>query len=133
MLKYSFSMLCLIINGPSCLSRNIYMQSVPGSHSHARGREVCVFIALNTQILSANPVLPPTMKKHSLKQHRHFICCCTLQPIPLPLRRGKSNYRRGEIPGRTLSGLNTKGSNVCVFFVVLSFFIGTYRCGDVVL
>lgn len=31
---------------------NIYMQSVPGSLPYARGREVCVFIALNTQTSS---------------------------------------------------------------------------------
>lgn len=32
---------------------NIYMQSVPGSLPYARGGEVCVFIALNTQTSSA--------------------------------------------------------------------------------
>lgn len=53
--KYYSSMLCLIINRPSHHTMNIYMQSVPGSHPYARGREVCVFIALNAQISSQTP------------------------------------------------------------------------------
>lgn len=52
MLKYYTSLLCLIINSPSHHPMNIYMQSVPGSLPYARGREVCVFIALNTQTSS---------------------------------------------------------------------------------
>lgn len=55
MLKYSTSLQCLIINSPSHLPMNIYMQSVPGNLSYARGRDVCVFIALNTQTSSPTP------------------------------------------------------------------------------
>lgn len=78
MLKYCTSLLCLIINSPSHHPMNIYMQSVPGSLPYARGREVCVFIALNTQTSSPNPISPPTMKTQPLKHCEHFICCCTM-------------------------------------------------------
>lgn len=62
MLKYYTSLLCLIINSPSHHPMNIYVESVPRSLPYARGREVCVFMALNTQTSVADPISPPTMK-----------------------------------------------------------------------